>query len=259
MIEESTGKGDADRTLTLLWRHHLGEPQGTRGPRQKFSVDQVVDAAIALADSEGIDALSMRNVAERLGTRVMSLYTYVPGKAELIDLMVDAVQLEVPLPATTPTGWRAKLEAVARDNWELYQRHPWLLQVDTTRPPLGPGISDRYEYQLGAVDGIGLSDLDMDSIITLVGGFVAGAARSEAAARRVAESSATTDAQWWEVNAPILDRVMDGSRYPLAGRVGTTVGELFNAAGNPQHAWEFGLARVLDGVEQYIERVRSKP
>jgi len=186
----------------------------------------------------------------------MSLYTYVPGKAELIDLMVDAVQLEVPIPETRPAGWRAKLEAVARENWELYQRHPWLLQVDTSRPPLGPGISDRYECQLSAVEGIGLSDLDMDSIITLVGGFVAGAARSAAAVQRMAEASATTDAQWWEANAPILERVMDGSRYPIAGRVGTTVGELFNAASDPEHAWEFGLARVLDGIEQYIE---SKP
>ncbi|MEX1078180.1 MAG: TetR/AcrR family transcriptional regulator C-terminal domain-containing protein [Homoserinimonas sp.] len=258
MSEESTGQGDADRTLALLWRHRLGDPQGSRGPRQKFSVDQVVNAAIALVDAEGIDALSMRNVANRLGTRVMSLYTYVPGKAELIDLMVDAVHLEVPVPATRPEGWRDRLEAVARDQWELYRKHPWLLQVDTSRPPLGPGISDRYEYQLGAVEGIGLSDLDMDSIVTLVGGFVAGAARSADAAQRLVESSATTDAQWWEVNAPILEQVMDGSRYPIAGRVGSSVGELFNAASNPQHAWEFGLARVLDGIEQYIEKVRQQ-
>src|SRR5690554_3313570 len=197
MGEESTGRGDVDRTLALLWRHRLGEPTGTRGPRQKLSVDRVVDAAIALADEEGIDALSMRSVADQLGTRVMSLYTYVPGKAELIDLMVDAVQLEIPIPQTTPPGWRAKLEAVARDNWELYQRHPWLLQVDLTRPPLGPGISDRYEYQLGAVEGLGLSDLDMDSIVTQIGGFVTGAARAQAAVERMAKSSATTDAQWW--------------------------------------------------------------
>lgn len=257
MGDESTGRGQVDRTLALLWRHRLGEPSGSRGPRQKFSVDQVVEAAIALADADGIDALSMRGVADRLGTKVMSLYTYVPGKAELIDLMVDAVQLEVPLPQTRPEGVRARLEEIARDNWELYRRHPWLLQVDTTRPPLGPGISDRYEYQLGAVDGLGLSDLDMDSIVTLVGGFVAGAARAQAAVERLATSSETTDVQWWEANAPILEQVMDASRYPLAGRVGASVGELFNAPGNPLHAWEFGLARVLDGIEQYIEKVRD--
>lgn len=259
MIEESTGLGDPDRTLALLWRHRLGVPQGSRGPRQKYSVDQVVDAAVALADSGGIDALSMRNVAERLGTRVMSLYTYVPGKAELIDLMVDAVHLDIPIPENSPEGWRAKLEAVARDNWELYRRHPWLLQVDLTRPPLGPGMCGRYEHQLRAVDGIGLSDLDMDSIVTLVGGFVTGAARTAAAARRLAEASAITDAQWWDANAPVLDRVMDDSPYPITGRVGVTVGELFNAASNPEHAWEFGLARVLDGIEQYIEEVRERP
>jgi AcrR family transcriptional regulator len=258
VTEESTGLGDIDRTLALLWRHQLGEPQGSRGPRQKYSVDQVVEAAIALADADGIEALSMRNVAERLGTRVMTLYTYVPGKAELIDLMFDAVQLEQPIPATQPEGWRARLEVVARDAWELYQKHPWLLQIDTSRPPLGPGVSARYEHQLSAVEGIGLSDLDMDSIITLVSGFVAGAARADLAARRITASTAMTDAQWWEINAPILDRIVDGSRYPISGRVGSTVGELFNAVSNPQHAWEFGLARVLDGVEQYITQQQHR-
>ncbi len=256
MSEESTGRGDLDRTLMLLWRHELGEPQGARGPRQKYSVDDVVDAAIALADAEGIEAVSMRNVAERLGTKVMSLYTYVLGKAELIDLMFDAVQLEYPIPSTRPDGWRARLEAVARETWELYQRHPWLVQVDTSRPPLGPGVTARYEHQLSAVEGIGLSDLDMDSVVTLVAGFVVGAARAAIAAEQIVRSTDTTDIQWWEINAPILERVMDGSRYPISGRVGSTVGELFNAASNPEHAWEFGLARMLDGVEQYISSSR---
>src|SRR3990170_2111915 len=97
MTSEKTGVAARDRTLELLWRHELGEPQGTRGPKQALSVDQVVDAAIALVDEDGIGALSMRRVSDRLGIGAMSLYTYVPGKAELIDLMIDQGIGEIPL------------------------------------------------------------------------------------------------------------------------------------------------------------------
>src|SRR5688572_27806436 len=83
-----TGEGDPARTLALLWRR---AERGTRGPRPKLSVDAVVDAAIALADEAGLQAVSMRTLAGRLGVSAMTLYTYVPGKAELLDLMLDAL------------------------------------------------------------------------------------------------------------------------------------------------------------------------
>ncbi|HZW40805.1 MAG TPA: helix-turn-helix domain-containing protein, partial [Agromyces sp.] len=95
MAGESTGRGEPDRTLRLLWRARIGEPTGSRGPKQRSSVDEVVGTAIQLADEEGIEALSMRRIADRLGLKPMSVYTYVPGKAELIDLMVDQVAGEV--------------------------------------------------------------------------------------------------------------------------------------------------------------------
>lgn len=251
MTTESTGRGDPDRTLTLLWRHQLGEPSRTRGPRQKASVDEVVAAAITIADEEDLDAVSMRRVAERLGLGVMSLYTYVPGKSELVDLMVDSVAGEMPLPEHGGTV-RERLERVARAQWADYRRHPWLLFVDTSRPPLGPHVSDRYEWQLRAVEGLGLGDIEMDQVVTLVAGFVAGPARAATDSARLQESSGVTDAEWWEANAPVLERVMDGSRYPISGRVGAAAGEAYNAAGSPLLAFEFGLARVLDGVESFI-------
>ncbi|WP_026851434.1 TetR/AcrR family transcriptional regulator [Glaciibacter superstes] len=251
MVTESTGRGDADRSLMLLWRHHLDEPQSTRGPKQKTSVDEVVSVAIALADEEGLEALSMRRVAERLGLGVMSLYTYVPGKAELVDLMVDTTAGEQELPEH-PGDVRSRLEYIARLQWELYRAHPWLLQIDTSRPPLGPHVSDRYEWQLRAVEGIGLDDIEMDQVVTLVSGFVAGPARAAADAERMRNDSGVTDAEWWEANAPVLERVMDGSRYPVSGRVGAAAGEAYEAPANPDLAFEFGLARVLDGVELLI-------
>jgi AcrR family transcriptional regulator len=136
---EPLASGEPDRALRLLWRDRLGEPVGSRGPKQRTSVDAVVDAAIAIADDEGIEVLSMRRVAERLGLKPMSVYTYVPGRAELIDLMVDRVAGEQPLPE--PGGsLRTRLEQVARLTWNEFLRHPWLLAIDTSRPPLGPNV-----------------------------------------------------------------------------------------------------------------------
>ncbi|MGH1552145.1 TetR/AcrR family transcriptional regulator [Streptomyces sp. L7] len=87
--QESSGSGDIDRTLELLW--DTG-PRPSRGPKPGLSVDRIVDAAIRIADEEGLDAVSMRRVATDLGTGAMSLYRYVPGKAELLDLMLDRVR-----------------------------------------------------------------------------------------------------------------------------------------------------------------------
>src|ERR671916_2919031 len=103
---------DVDRTLALLWRRTLGTPQGSRGPRQRVSVDEVVRAAIEVADAEGLPAFSMRKVADRLGLKLMSIYTYVPGRPELIGLMVDEVAGERELPELSGT-WRGRVPPVA--------------------------------------------------------------------------------------------------------------------------------------------------
>lgn len=251
MSTQPAGRGEPDRTLRLLWRARLGEPVGSRGPKQRTSVDAVVDAAIELADAEGIEALSMRRVAERLGLRPMSVYTYVPGRAELIDLMVDRVAGEQPLPELGGT-LRERLEQVARRTWNEYLRHPWLLSIDTSRPPLGPNVSDRWEWSLRAIEGLGLSDLDMDQVVTLVVGFVAGPARAYVDAERLRRTETETDDEWWERNAPLLQQIMDPSRYAVSGRVGRATGEEYGAPADPERAFSFGLARLIDGVEAYI-------
>jgi len=254
MSTESTGRGEPDRTLRLLWRDPLGDPVGSRGPKQRVSVDAVVDTAIEIADEEGMEALSMRRIAERLGLKPMSVYTYVPGKAELIDLMVDRVAGEQPLPEAGGS-LRERLEQVARLAWNEYLRHPWLLAIDTSRPPLGPNVSDRWEWSLRAIEGLGLSDLDMDQVITLVTGFVAAPARAYVDAERLYRTSTESDEEWWARNAPVLEQIMDPARYPVSGRVGSAASEEFGAAADPERAFEFGLARVIDGIEAYARSV----
>jgi AcrR family transcriptional regulator len=248
-MTEYSGSGDPQRSLELLWGIH---ERPTRGPKARLTVAEITQAAIKGADADGLTALSMRRVADQLGVSTMSLYTYVPGKAELMDLMVDAVFGETERRAHPAGDWRSALETIARQNAALYHRHPWLLHVATARPPLGPNAIAKYEYELQAIDGIGLTDVEMDSVLTLILGYVHGAVRGAIDAAQAVHRTGMTDQQWWEANGPLLAKILDADRYPVATRVGTAAGQEFNAAYDPEHAFEFGLKRVLDGIEALV-------
>ena len=246
-MPEFSGSGDPARSMALLWRRRDAAPAVGRSG---IFVDGIIAAAIHVADTEGLPALSMRRVAEQLGVGTMSLYTYVPGKAELIDVMIDTVVEETARPASVKGGWRPWLELIARENWDLMRRHRWLLQVSTGRPPLGPGIIAKYDYELRAVDGIGLSEMEMDAVLTLVLGYVSGAARGAAEQTQAEEHTGVSLDEWWFSVSPLLDRVYDESRYPVATRVGSIAG---GSSYDTDATFEFGLQRVLDGVQAYVE------
>src|SRR5690606_21285153 len=121
-----------------------------------------VEAAVEVADRDGIGALSMRRIATELGTGTMSLYRYVPGKAELLDLMLDRVQRPSQNPADLGDGsWRSALEALGRATLALYRRHPWLLEVNQSRPVLGPSALDGLEKVFSRIRPMGLSDPEL--------------------------------------------------------------------------------------------------
>ena len=242
---------DARRTIDLLW---FAEPASRRGRKKGLTVAQVVDAATTLADDEGLEAVSMRRVAQELGVVPMTLYTYVPDKAALLDLMLDAVYLRMPREDTGHASWRERLAAVAEENRRLYARHPWAAGLTQSRPPLGPGLMAKYEHELRALDGAGLDDVETDAALTYLLGFVQASARAAADARAEAERSARSDHQWWTENGPLLAKVFDPQAYPRAVRIGEAAGAELGGAVNPDHAYVFGLERVLDGLGVLIER-----
>ncbi|WP_245553416.1 TetR/AcrR family transcriptional regulator C-terminal domain-containing protein [Nocardia veterana] len=248
---ERSGAGDPARTLELLWRQP-GRGSG-RGPKQRSSVDEVVAAAVAIADAEGLEALTMRAVAAALGLTPMATYTYVPGKAELLDLMLDSVYAQMPRPDLTGMPWRRRVSVVAEENRALLARHPWVAYVPTTRPPLGPGLAAKYDHELSAFDGLGLDDVEMDAALTYLLGFVTAVARIAIDTDRAAADSGLSDREWWERTAPVLEQVFDPQRYPLAARVGAAAGQAHDSAYSADHAWNFGLARVLDGLAVLVE------
>ena len=240
-----------DERLERLWRQVTA---GRRGPKPTLSLDDIVDDAIALADARGLDAVAMRPLARRCRVAPMALYRYVGTKDELVDLMLDRIYALMRRQRPRGTSWRARLTAVAHDNRALYARHPWAAQLVTSRPPLGPGMMGKYEYELRALEGAGLSDVDQDAALTLVLGFVEASARAATVTHASRRGSGQTDRQWWRANSGFLARVLDPAAYPTASRVGSAAGAAHGTAYDPDHAYAFGLDRVLDGLAVLIAR-----
>lgn len=268
-MAEYAGRGDARRTLDLLWGR--ATPSG-RGPRPGLTVDGIVRSAIAMADAEGLAAVSMRRIAERLGRSAMSLYSYVPGKAELLDLMLDRVLEDQPRDHDLSAGWRPALEAAARDAWAFYLRHPWVLQVGGGRVSLGPNEFDQYEANLRLLGRTGLPPIEMARAWAAIDSFVRGAARAVADARAAERETGISDDDWWTARAPQLTELLEaaGERYPTL-----TLMSAEQAFDQPDRdpddttpylerealdAFEFGLRLVLDGIEVAVARhARARP
>ncbi|GEC08687.1 TetR family transcriptional regulator [Streptomyces spinoverrucosus] len=246
---ETSGSGDIQRTLELLW--DTGR-RPSRGPKPGLTLDRIVEAAVRVADAEGLEAVSMRRVAAELGTGAMSLYRYVPGKAELLDLMLDRVQRPSENPADLGDGtWRSALEAMGRATLALYRRHPWLLQVNQSRPILGPSAIDGLEKVLSRIRPMGLSDRELVSAIILVDSYVIGAARTQVHQEEAERRTGLTDAEFWEAQVPVLEKVMATGRYPIMASLDE------NTWGPDFDHFEFGLQRILDGLEVLVAQRRE--
>ena len=246
---ETSGSGDIGRTLDLLW--DTG-PRPSRGPKPGLTLDRIVETAVEVADRDGIGALSLRRIATELGTGTMSLYRYVPGKGELLDLMLDRVQRpSQDAAALGDGGWRAALEALGHATLALYRRHPWLLEVNQSRPILGPSALEGMEKVLSRIKPMGLSDPELLSAIIMIDGYVVGAARTLLYQEQAERGSGLTDAQFWEAQRPALEKAMLSGRYPvLAGLSEDTFGSGFDHFG-------FGLRRILDGLEVFVAARRA--
>jgi AcrR family transcriptional regulator len=246
---EYAGRGDPARTMALLWD---GVPAPRRGPRQRLELSRIVDAAIAGADRAGPAALSMRALAQALGVGPATLYTYVPGRAELLELMVDRVAATQPLPVPD-TGWRAGLHDLATTDLAAFRAHPWLLQVATSRTVFGPHVLARYDAALALLDGSGLAAIEVAGCVAAVEAHTRGTAAAVVEAEQAPAATGCSDDEWWERLTPLLAERMDG-RFPRLAALET--GGAFAVSGTAlpytlQRALDrfaFGLDLVLDAI-----------
>lgn len=256
----------AARSIAILWG--TDEPP-RRGPRATLSRDAIVATAIELADAEGLEAVSMRTVAKILGVGTMSLYRHVPGKDELVALMVDRVNGEVPDVAAAGGTWRERLELWAWADWELAHRHPWVLDAPggIGRPVAGPNSMAAYEACLAVAAESGMPARDVVDLVSAVTFLVDGAARPALDSARVQRRTGLSNEDWWLAQEEVLDGVITAERFPTfvalaeAGAFGGWAAEDDEADFRDPIDFEAtlraGLGALLDGAEARAARVAT--
>jgi AcrR family transcriptional regulator len=211
-------------------------------------VDQYVAAALAVADAEGLAAVSMRRVAGDLGSGTASLYRCITNRDELVDLMIDAAQGEDPLPESTE-DWRAGLGAVAHALRATLLRHPWLAGELTGRPSLGPNWLRRSESALRAAVAL-TPDITLASqALGAVHAYVLGSVATQQAARRAEQRTGLTEEQWQRSVGPYISEVIAAGKHPLLARRVHEAEDL-----DPDVEFAFGLDCVLDGLAARLGR-----
>ncbi len=247
-----SARSSLERSLELLWE---GRPAPSKGPKPALSLDEIVEAAIELADADGLEALSMRRLARELGVGTMSLYRYVPDKRVLLDLMLDTVSAPDHDARPAPgRPWREVLEAEALLGRELYLRHPWVLQVNWTRPVLGPNTIAGLELTLAGLTELPLGDQDKIAIISAIDAYVAGSVRQQLMSESAAEDSGISDEEFWGLQGPALERAMESGDYPVLAELQP---DAFDASWDA--TFEQGLGHLLDGIALEVGDDRADP
>src|ERR1700744_3403697 len=173
--------------LDLLWGRR---ERGRRGPQPGLSADAIVEAAVRVADAEGLEAISMARVAAELGFTTMALYRYVGSKDELLQLMFNASALGAETLAIEGDDWRSRLRAWAIIQRDMLDRHPWITQMPMPAPPLAPNSLHFVERALQVMDGTGLADSEKLRVIGLLSSYTLSEARmANDAARAAAEGA----------------------------------------------------------------------
>lgn len=211
--------------------------------------ERVVRAAIAIADAQGFEAVSMRGVATTLGLPTMSLYGLVRGKEELAALMADTVFGELELPERPPAGWRAHLELAARLQWHLYLRHPWLSRLmSLTHPQPLPHMLRFGDWGMNAVLGVGLDPEAARVVWWAVANHVRGTATNLEAQHDAERHTGLSPGQWYTDHLPAFRAGLSTQTAPLGDRLEFDLTAFFEA----------GLRLLLDGVAVQIGR-RHRP
>lgn len=242
----------SQQVAALLWDPPA--PSG-RGPRPKLALDEVVTAAIRLADDHGFEALTMRAIARSLGVATMSLYTYLPGKAELFELMIDRAYGGRALP-DRDLPWRARYEFHAREALAMYRRHPWTLRANLARLPVGPHVLDVSEDLLHVGQSAGLDAATRVRMEELIQAYVYGVASKEHADQEEVRRSGMSVDEFWASRAEFWDTYFDLQRYPTM--VDNWESGVYDADADAEEETTFALTIVLDGLERFVADVHQE-
>lgn len=238
------------RRSQLLWEDRS---RASRGPKAAFVPEDVVRAAIAIADDDGLGAVTMQAVAAQLGLTTMAIYRYFPNKEALYDAIVDA-GMGLPPPAAEPRGdWRIEVQHWAHAKREMLCARPWLAELPFVAAPHGPNWLAWLEALADPLSRTGLEAAEVAQMISVVDGYTRGASDTSISLAR-ARARGTSVEEWVASVGADLGRAIGDRRFPKFAAILTAPPE-----GRPrtlEESFDFGLQRVLDGIESYLPNTK---
>lgn len=241
--------GDPERLLELLWGD--AEPP-KRGPKPSLTVERIVATAIDVADAEGLGAVSMHRLAKELDVTAMSLYRYVPSKDDLLELMFDTAVGEPPSDIAGDGPWRTELAGWARLQKDFYRARPWAVELPITGPPMGPNNLAWMNAALETLADTGLTEADKLLILLMLTVYVRGESTLGLQITEASVRTGVTEMERLRVYAGLMRRIAEDDRFPALTRLAHS-GIFEEDDTDPDGDFEFGLARILDGVQVLIE------
>jgi AcrR family transcriptional regulator len=225
-------------------------PRGPLRTEAELSRERIVRAAISVADSDGLDGLSMRRVATELGVATMSLYRHVPNKDALLLAMADTVFGEYPLPAQPPAGWRAQYELIAHHHWEMAREHPWTTAaVSLTRPMFAPNGMAFTEWAMRVGVEAGLDLPTALQVYLIVATFVTSLAGQHATEQAAQDETGVTDDEWMAARDDEFRAITSARPMPLLAGVA----EQRDFDLNLDSVFALGLRLLLDGIARLVD------
>jgi AcrR family transcriptional regulator len=241
----------SDTTPTALERLWGAGAASDRHPRLGLSLERIVESGVELADHDGLAAVSMKRVAERLGFTTMSLYRYVASKDELLLIMHDTCW-RPPAGLEAPSDdWRGDLARWTREQYRIMERHPWLEQVRHIDRAGTPSQITWMDLGLRALAGTALPEWQKIEVLLVLSGYVFSTARNGSTVADGAQRGLFEPEQASQAFGELLQTVADPGRFPAL--LGAVAGGAF-ASGEPFPNFEFGLRLILDGVEALVAR-----
>ncbi|MCW2658778.1 MAG: hypothetical protein JWR06_2971 [Jatrophihabitans sp.] len=248
-MDEPSKAEELPRVVRLLWGRD--EP-GRRGPKPAHTIHDIAAAAVRIADTDGLDAVSMSAVAGAVGVTTMALYRYVDAKSDLFVAMVDSAYGPPPRKRSNG-GWRKQLQTWASLNRAALGRHPWIVQIPISEPPLAPNQLRWMERGLQAFAGTPLSEQEKLSSLLLAEVYVRGQVLLSTQIGDALEHNPLTEREADDRYVRRLAQLIDEDDFPYLSAA-LMSGSLQDDTDFAQEEFLFGLQTVLDGVEARIER-----
>ncbi|HEY7143757.1 MAG TPA: TetR/AcrR family transcriptional regulator [Streptosporangiaceae bacterium] len=242
--------------IELLWEL---DGQAEPAPRRGNALDreQIVRAAIAIADAEGLEAVTMRRVADRLNTGAMSLYRHVPDKEALVSMMIETVLGDAISAEELPRqGWRESLRAMAQATWRLSRRHRWYPEATIAQPPITPNGVAGLEYSLAVFDPYDLDIMTRMQYVGAVHHLALHAALDRSIEEQASNRLGVTEEEAIRRAAPVMEKVVASGRYPHVAEFLAAISQL---EGDEEEWVLAGVELLLDGIEARLARLGRAP